>query len=226
MKVLIVEDDKYINELLSTIVSKNGYEPISAYSGTEGRLLYKMESPELILLDLMLPGITGEEFVREIRRENDTPIIVITATEGKDSMIKLLNAGADDYIKKPFDTEEVMARIGSVLRRNNKFVSVPEAVYILKYENLVLNLEERRVYLKDDELELTKIEYEIIKLLMENSKKVFTKQNLIDSIWYDSYADENTLNVHISNLRTKLNKFDPDIEYIKTVWGIGYKLGV
>ncbi len=226
MKILIVEDDKYINELLSIIVEQNGFETVEAFSGTEGKLLFELEQPDLVLLDLMLPGITGEEFIREIRMISDVPIIVITATEGKDSMIHILNAGADDYLKKPFDRDELLARIGSVLRRNRTAVNVPEELFILEYENLSINLESRVVELCGEELELTKIEYEIIKLLMENSKKVFTKRNLIDSVWQDVYTDENTLNVHISNLRNKLSKLDPDTEYIKTVWGIGYKLGV
>lgn len=226
MKILIVEDDKYINELLSIIVEQNGFETVGAFSGTEGKLLFELEQPDLVLLDLMLPGITGEEFIREIRMISDVPIIVITATEGKESMIHILNAGADDYLKKPFDRDELLARIGSVLRRNRTAVNVPEELFILEYENLSINLESRVVELCGEELELTKIEYEIIKLLMENSKKVFTKRNLIDSVWQDVYTDENTLNVHISNLRNKLSKLDPDTEYIKTVWGIGYKLGV
>ncbi len=226
MKILIVEDDKYINELLSIIVEQNGFETVEAFSGTEGKLLFELEQPDLVLLDLMLPGITGEEFIREIRMISDVPIIVITATEGKESMIHILNAGADDYLKKPFDRDELLARIGSVLRRNRTAVNVPEELFILEYENLSINLESRVVELCGEELELTKIEYEIIKLLMENSKKVFTKRNLIDSVWQDVYTDENTLNVHISNLRNKLSKLDPDTEYIKTVWGIGYKLGV
>lgn len=226
MKILIVEDDKYINELLSIIVEQNGFETVGAFSGTEGKLLFELEQPDLVLLDLMLPGITGEEFIREIRMISDVPIIVITATEGKESMIHILNAGADDYLKKPFDRDELLARIGSVLRRNRTAVNVPEELFILEYENLSINLESRVVELCGEELELTKIEYEIIKLLMENSKKIFTKRNLIDSVWQDVYTDENTLNVHISNLRNKLSKLDPDTEYIKTVWGIGYKLGV
>lgn len=226
MKILIVEDDKYINELLSIIVEQNGFETVEAFSGTEGKLLFELEQPDLVLLDLMLPGITGEEFIREIRMISDVPIIVITATEGKESMIHILNAGADDYLKKPFDRDELLARIGSVLRRNRTAVNVPEELFILEYENLSINLESRVVELCGEELELTKIEYEIIKLLMENSKKVFTKRNLIDSVWQDVYTDENTLNVHISNLRNKLSKLDPNTEYIKTVWGIGYKLGV
>ncbi len=226
MKILIVEDDKYINELLSIIVEQNGFETVEAFSGTEGKLLFELEQPDLVLLDLMLPGITGEEFIREIRMISDVPIIVITATEGKESMIHILNAGADDYLKKPFDRDELLARIGSVLRRRRTVVDAPEELFILEYENLSINLESRVVELCGEELELTKIEYEIIKLLMENSKKVFTKRNLIDSVWQDVYTDENTLNVHISNLRNKLSKLDPDTEYIKTVWGIGYKLGV
>ncbi|MDP4268340.1 MAG: response regulator transcription factor, partial [Bacteroidota bacterium] len=171
----------------------------------------------------MLPGITGEKLLQEIRKKSKMPVIVLSAKNSMISKIDLLGNGADDYIIKPFDTEEVIARVEAQLRRCYDYGSaVQEQKNVLRHKNLSLDTETHEVKADDQIIILTAKEYAILELLMSHPNKVFTKQNLFESIWRDEYmSDESTINVHISKLRNKLSKTE---DYIQTLWGIGYKM--
>ena len=219
-KILIVEDEPQINKMIQTLLVKNEYECLSAFSGTEAILLLEKEVFDLVLLDLMLPGLRGEEVLDKIN-ELQIPVICVSAKDDLDTKLELMRKGADDYITKPFNNEELLVRIEAVLRRLNKSLSKKEAS-ILKYKDLSLDIENHVVTLNEEAVNLTVKEYKILELLMNNPKKVFTKQNIFESVWSEEYLfDERVVTVHVSNLRNKLIKGD---EYIKTVWGIGYKM--
>ena len=221
-RILIVEDDPDINCLLARILAKAGYDTTSAFSGSEARLL-KPRSFDLVLLDLMLPGATGEELIEEIRRDSTGPIIVISA-KGQEDKLNVLKSGADDFISKPFDVEEVQVRVQTLLRRTREFsapAGVPER---LTLGGLTLDPESREAEVNGQPLALTAREFDILALLLRYPNKVFTRQNLFETVWGENYlGDDNTMNVHISNLRSKLQKLDPEGEYISTVWGVGFK---
>ena len=224
-KILVVEDDWDINRLLCNILIQNQYEVTAAYSGSEAKMCLNQGNYDLILLDLMLPGISGEELIDEIRKSNIIPIIVISAKSTQEDKINVLRLGADDFISKPFDINEVIARVEAQLRRYKKFSKTNDENSKLQYKNLTLNIESRQVFVNDKEVILTAREFSILELLMENPHKVFTRANLFESVWQDEFmGDDNTVNVHISNLRGKLSKVDKENEYIQTVWGIGFKL--
>ncbi|MCL1831761.1 MAG: response regulator transcription factor [Oscillospiraceae bacterium] len=220
-KILIIEDDPHISGLLCELLSRNNYTPCTAFSGTEALLLLQSEEYSLILLDLMLPGKNGIEVLTEIRANINTPVIALTAISDKESVVALLKAGANDYITKPFDNSELLARIEVQLRS-----SAPKQTRQLTFRDITLDLERFDGFVSEQPLELSKREFEILRLLMENPQKVFTKNNLYESVWNDEFlGDDNTINVHISKLRTKIAKHTND-EYIKTVWGIGFKMNV
>ncbi len=224
VNILIVEDDDNINRLLSNIIKNSNYHPKSAYSGTEAMIYLENQKWDMVLLDLMLPGMSGEDILKKVRIESNIPVIIISAKQEIQTKIEVLRAGADDYITKPFDIEEVSARIDSCLRRYRNTNDVPE-VNQIHHKDLVLDADEKKVVLGESELKLTAIEYEILLLLLSSPKKIFTKANLFESVWHEEfYGDDNTINVHMSNLRSKLAKANPDEEYIETIWGMGYRL--
>lgn len=219
-KILIIEDDTYINNLIAKSLSKEGYTCQQAFSGTEGLLYAKTEQFSLAILDLMLPGINGEELLPQLKNDFNIPVIVLSAKDSLDSKIDLLNAGAEDYITKPFEIGELMARAGVQLRRNADSKPAKQ----LTHKGLTLNLEEMSAEIRENTLSFTKHEYKILQLLMENPNRAFTKQDIYDYAWDDIYIGEDkTINMHISNIRKKL-KAVTDEEYIETVWGIGFKL--
>lgn len=219
-KILIIEDDTYINNLIAKALSKEGYSYQQAFSGTEGLLYAKTEPFSLAILDLMLPGINGEELLPKLKNDFGIRVIVLSAKDSLDSKIDLLNAGAEDYMTKPFEIGELMARVGVQLRRDYAGKSAKQ----LSHKGLVLNLEEMSAKIDGNTLSFTKQEYKILQLLMENPKRAFTKQDIYDYAWDDIYIGEDkTINMHISNIRKKL-KAVTDQEYIETVWGIGFKL--
>lgn len=229
IKILISEDDNDINNMLARLMERDGYEVVQAYSGTEAVLYINSNEFDLVLLDLMLPGMTGEEVLQNIRKAKQMPVIVISAKVDKKDKIELLNLGADDYITKPFDLEEVSARINSNLRRYLKFSSNDgsgnEVAQKLSYKDITLNKETKEVYVNNKEIILTAREFNILELLLNNPKKVFSKANVFESVWGEEYlCDDNTINVHMSNLRNKLSKANQQEEYIETIWGMGYKL--
>lgn len=223
IQILVAEDDADINRLLTRILEKEGYEVTSAFSGSEARLLLKNQAFDLLVLDLMLPGATGEELVEEVRKERTTPILVISA-KGQEDKLHVLKIGADDFISKPFDVAEVAMRVYTLLRRSRDFADHKSTQEVLRLKNLELIPESREVTVKGTPISLTAREYDILALLLQYPNKVFTRQNLFETIWGDTYlGDDNTINVHISNLRAKIQKYDPDEEYIATIWGVGFK---
>ena len=224
VKILIVEDDMDINNLLVELLSGQDYEVVSAYSGTEALLWMEKQTFDLVLLDLMLPGMPGEDVLEKIKEGNkDTCVIAVSAKDDIESKIHMLRGGADDYITKPFDTEELLARVEVALRKNNKASAKKEDVYCIR--NLKLDVNNILVTLKGEPVSLTKREYLILKLLMSHPNKVYTKNNIFESVWEEEFVGEdNAVNVHISNIRQKLAKIDPEDTYIQTVWGIGFKM--
>ena len=225
INVLIAEDDNDINNMLAKLIKKSGYDVVQAYSGTEAMIYIKNNEFDLVLLDLMLPGMAGEELLQSIRKTKQMPVIVISAKIDKQVKIDMLRLGADDYITKPFDIEEVSARKDSNIRRYVKFNSNNLSEEKVIYKDIIMNKEAKEVYVNSKEIILTAREFSILELLMSHPKKVFTKANLFESVWGSVYlGDDNTVNVHMSNLRNKLLKANPDEEYIETIWGMGYKL--
>jgi DNA-binding response OmpR family regulator len=218
--ILIIEDDMIIHSLIKETLNLHGFNTISAYSGTEGKLLFEQNQVELVLLDLMLPGMNGEEFLKDIRQRSTVPVMVISAKNDQDSKLELLLNGADDYITKPFDVKELMARIQIQIRHATK-AAVTE-IKELQYKNISLNVDTREVKVDGQPLHLTGREYALLQLFLENPQKVFSRANLYESVWNEPYFDGvKTVNMHISNLRNKLNTGETN--YIKTVWGIGFK---
>ena len=222
-RILVVEDDQDINRLLCRILTDGGYDVRPAFSGSEAVLWAEQYDYDLVLLDLMLPGITGEEFIARMRKKRTMPIIVLSAKAGLEDRVNVLRLGADDFIPKPFDNDEVLARVEAQLRRYKQF-SAPGGGQVLRCGDLELDREAIRVTAGGKEVSLTAREFEILALLMSHPRKVFTREQLYESAWGGEYmGDDNTVNVHISNLRSKLAKVS-DREYIKTVWGIGFKM--
>lgn len=218
--ILIIEDNQEINNLIKESLEKHGYLCTQAFSGTEGLLHIKNNKFSLIILDLMLPGLTGEEFIKQFIEISDTPILVASAKSSIDSKIECLNLGADDYLVKPFDLKELKARVDALIRRTNTNTVQDN----IRYKGIVLNEDLFDITVDGNSLNLTKQEYKIIKLLMENPNKVFTKQDIYEHSWDDYYmGDDKTINVHISNIRRKIKDIT-DEEIIETVWGIGFKL--
>lgn len=224
MKILVVEDDNDINKLLSDMLNSSGYETKSAYSGTEALMYTGQDDFDMIMLDLMLPGMSGEELLAQIRKTKKMPIIIISAKEEMNIKIETLRIGADDFITKPFDIEEVSARVDSHLRRYKEFsLCAPQS--ILRYREISLNKDTREIFVGNNSVSLTTREFDILLLLMSYPKRVFTKANVFENVWGSEYiCDDNTITVHISNLRNKLLKAGVSTDYIQTVWGIGYKL--
>lgn len=224
-QILVAEDDADINELLKALLEEENYEVTSAYSGTEAKLCINMKNFDLVLLDLMLPGMSGETLIEEIRKNRKMPIIVISAKPGMETRLQTLKLGADDFIAKPFDNAEVLARVEAQLRRYLEFSKEQVEMHKLVYKNLKINLDTMRASVKGQEVNLTVREINILKLMISYPNKVFTRANLFESIWQQDYfGDDNTVNVHISNIRSKLAKADAGTDYIETVWGIGFKM--
>ncbi|WP_102028784.1 response regulator transcription factor [Salirhabdus sp. Marseille-P4669] len=223
IQILVVEDDNDINQLLCKIIERSNYYAQPAYSGTEALLYLEKQKWDLVLLDLMLPGMTGEEILAKISKQGSTPVIIISAKSGQETKISSLRSGADDFISKPFDVEEVSARMDSLLRRYRHPTKTPQQV--LTHKDIQLDWEAKTVCVNGTELSLTSREYTILELLMRSPKKVFSKSNLFESVWKEPFhGDDNTVNVHMSNLRNKLSKANPKEEYIETIWGMGYRL--
>ncbi|MDG0812614.1 response regulator transcription factor [Cohnella rhizosphaerae] len=227
LHILVAEDDDDINRLLCSVLRASGYAPQPAYSGTEAALYLEQREWALVLLDLMLPGMRGESLLEEIGERYGCPVIVISAKGEQQSKITALKAGADDYITKPFDIEEVAARIDSVLRRHRRLSVAPaNGPSLLRHKDLTVDPEAKTVCAGDVRLSLTAREYDILALLLSSPKKLFAKANLFESVWGEDYigGGENVVNVHMSNLRNKLAKANPREEYIETIWGMGYRL--
>lgn len=230
IRILIVEDDSDISQMLKELLSGYGYETVQAFSGTEALLCMEKQIPEAVILDLMLPGMKGEEVLRSIKEKYPkVSVIVSSARDDVQTRVSLLRAGADDYVVKPFDTEELLARLEAVLRRGAEHGGIKEAAgaeEVLEYKNIRIYPENFLVKVEGQEVSLTKREYLILELLMRHPGKVFTKSNIYESVWNEEFlGEENAVNVHISNIRQKFARVCPDETYIQTVWGIGFKMG-
>lgn len=224
-KILIVEDDNDINRLLSKILQKQGYETTSAYSGTEARLCLSLDHYDLIIMDLMLPGISGEELLGHIRNKSNVPVIVLTAKTALDDKVHLLKSGADDYMTKPFARDEILARVEAQLRRYKSYSAIPVHEAVFTYKSLSIDADARSATIDEIPLNLTIYEYDILLLLVKSPSRVFSKNAIYQEVWHGNYlGEDNTINVHISNIRSKIAKICGDEEYIKTIWGIGFKM--
>lgn len=221
--ILIADDNRQITSILGEYARNEGFEVKIAYDGRSAKEMFERFTPDIVLLDVMMPQMDGFEVCREIRRQSNVPIIMITARGEDFERIMGLDIGADDYIVKPFSPGEVMARVRAIMRR-----SMPEdkkSSQILEYDNLKINMEDYSVTINNKSVLLTKKEIEILWMLVSNKNKVFTRENLLNSLWgYDYYGDSRTVDSHIKRLRSKLGECEN--WEIKTIWGVGYKFEV
>ncbi|MEG2246389.1 MAG: response regulator transcription factor [Peptostreptococcaceae bacterium] len=223
--ILVVEDDIDINNLIAKTLRNKDFQVTQVFSGSEASLQLSISEFDIILLDLMLPGITGEELIVQIREKKEVPIVVISAKVSLQNKVNVLNLGADDYITKPFESEEIIARVNSQLRRYRKFGMKPHESKELKFKDLTLYEESRQVKVNATDLYLTNHEFDILCILIKNPNKVYSRESLYEQVWKNGYyGEDNSVNVHISNIRKKIKVISSDEEYIKTVWGIGFKL--
>ena len=226
-KILTAEDDKEINHLICEYLSSQGYEMLSSLNGLDAvRIVRKLQNDlSLLILDLMLPFQSGDMVLRKIREFSDIPVIVVSAKSETRSKIELIRMGADDYITKPFDLDELLVRVEAVLRRYEGNSKKPSEKETLIYKNLVLDIICGTATVCGNTLTLTSKEFAILELMLRNPTKLWSKANIFESVWSENYlSDDNTVKVHMSNIRSKLKKLDPDNEYIETVWGMGYRL--
>ncbi|MDR1211097.1 MAG: response regulator transcription factor [Spirochaetaceae bacterium] len=220
--VLVVDDEAKIRELVSSYLKKNGYRVLAAGTGKEALALLEREPVSLLLLDLMLPDLSGEELCAKIRAVSELPVIMMTARADEESVINGLSIGADDYVTKPFSPRELMARTAAILRRSRMISrNEPRGGRILAWEGLSANLDERRVSVNGGALALTPNEYNILMLLMSRPQKIFTRDEIIAAVKDDYDGFDRTIDTHVKNLRQKLG----DPKYIHTVYGVGYRFG-
>lgn len=217
--ILLVEDDMSIHQMMKEYLEKQQETCISAFSGTEALLQLQLKTPDLMILDLMLPGMNGEELIVKLKQQYPTlPVIIVSAKSNLSDKVDLLNKGADDYLCKPFALEELYARIQVQLRK-----TMTQASKELTYKQLKLLNDQRTLMIHQTAISLTKHEYRIMELLMSHPHQGFTKKEIYEYAWEDFYAaDDKTINVHISNIRNKCASTQEDI--IETIWGIGFKM--
>ena len=226
-KILIADDNKQITTILSSYAKKEGLEPIIALDGAEALEKFSQQEQEIsmVLLDVMMPKVDGFEVCRRLRKTSMVPIIMITARGEDYDKIMGLDIGADDYVIKPFSASEVMARVRAVLRRIQP--QEPATKNSLSMDNLFINLDKYAVQIDGEEVPLTKKEIELLWTLAKNHTKVFSRDNLLDSIWAtDYFGDSRTVDSHIKRLRAKLDKYEHEKWDIKTIWGVGYRFEV
>lgn len=224
-KMLIADDNKQITSILSNYARKEGFEPVVALDGEEALRLFDEHEPDIamVLLDVMMPKVDGFEVCRRLRGKSLVPVIMVTARGEDFEKIMGLDIGADDYIIKPFSAGEVMARVRAILRRMQPREE-KTAHNIYRYSNLMIDLDKYAVTVNGSEVPLTKKEVELLWTLAKNSSKVFSRDNLLDSLWgYDYYGDSRTVDSHIKRMRAKLDKFEHRGWEIKTIWGVGYR---
>lgn len=226
-KILLVEDDLEISEMLKNYLLTENYEIVCAIDGQDACNQFDKSSFSLVLLDLMIPKISGMDVMQYIRQKSVVPIIIISAKDTETDKTLGLGLGADDYIAKPFSVSEVLARIKANIRRttqyDNSVITAPET---LSAGDLIMTLSDYTLTKQGKKIELTAKEFDILKLLLQNPKKVYTKEQIYSLVWEDAYCgDENAVNVHISRLRNKIEDDTRNPKYVLTVWGIGYKLG-
>lgn len=223
-RILIVEDNIEIQQMETELLTKSGYETVSAYSGTEALLLTEKEDFDLIILDIMLPGMQGDEVLKNLKGKTNAGILCVSALDALDTRVSMMREGADDYIVKPFENSDLLVRIEAILRRIGRR-ETPKEPEKLTFKDIEIDSENHVATVSGNGLDLTRKEFDILELMIRNPKKVFTKDNIYESIWGESYIPEdNTVNVHVSNIRKKLEALGSEKEYIKTVWGIGFKM--
>ncbi len=221
-KILIVEDEKKIVDIIKAYLEKEGYNAITAYDGQLALELAKSHSPDLIILDLMLPEISGWDVCRALRKMSDIPIIMLTARDEVADKIVGLELGADDYVTKPFSPNELVSRVRAVLRRSEDRIS-PKTM--LKVADLTIDVEKRTVYRGSKAIELTPMEFDIIRALAEKPGRVYSRMQLLDLVQSETYEGyERTIDSHIKNLRKKIEPDPVSPKYIITIYGVGYKL--
>ncbi len=222
-KILVVDDDENICELLTLYLEKEGYTVVCANDGLDALDIYKEENPDLVILDIMLPGIDGKEVCKHIKRKDDVPILMLSAKAETFDKVLCLELGADDYVVKPFEAKELIARVKAIIRRTKGNQS---AYSDLKFTDLVISKNNYAVFLKEKQVELPPKEFELLHIMASNPNSVFTRDMLLERIWgFDFFGDSRTVDVHIKRLREKINL--PDVNWqLKTVWGVGYKFEV
>ncbi len=231
-RVLIIDDDKHISELLRLYFEKNGFNVTAGYTGDTVLPLVRAVNPDVIILDLMLPGMSGFDVIRELRRESDVPVLMLTARSDTLDKIVGLELGADDYILKPFEPKELLARVKAVLRRTRSASSgVKEGEdvkdNVVSYPGLVVDRIRYTVRVGDEEIDMPPKELELLFFLATHPNRVFTRDQILESIWgMDYYGEQRTVDVHIKRIREKLDVIDHPLWQIKTVWSVGYKFEV
>ncbi|MDI3310470.1 MAG: response regulator transcription factor [Thermoanaerobacterium sp.] len=224
-KILIIDDEKEIADLLKDSLERKGNNVLTAYNGKEGIEKAK-EMPDLIVLDIMMPDIDGYEVCRKIRDTVICPIVFLSAKQSEMDRIKGFALGGDDYVVKPFSLKELLARIDAHLRREKRAILLNEEGKraLLNFKNITIDLKSREVMVKGNPIGLTKKEFDVLELLSLHPGQVFSKEQIYEKVWgFDAEGDTTTVTEHIKNIRAKIENFDSDTEYIKTVWGIGYK---
>ncbi|MFQ9934315.1 MAG: response regulator transcription factor [Lachnospiraceae bacterium] len=222
-KVLVVDDEKLIVKGIKFSLEQDEMEVDCAYDGEEAVAMAKEKEYDIVLLDLMLPKLDGLEVCQQIREFSDVPIIMITAKGDDMDKILGLEYGADDYITKPFNILEVKARIKAIIRRNNKNHAKEEAERIIEKGDLRLELDGRRLFITDEEVNLTAKEFDLLELLITNPNKVYSRENLLNTVWgYEYPGDVRTVDVHIRRLREKIESNPSEPKYVHTKWGVGY----
>lgn len=222
--VLIVEDDSDINNFINDYFVIKGYTTIQAFSGTEGLLRLKNEKNICcVILDLMLPGISGEEIIQEVRKVSDVPIITVSAKNEEEAKIEVLKLGADDFLLKPFNLEELQLKVERNIQKYlNQQVSYKKNE---EFKNIILNQETREVFVDGQNVYFTSKEFDILMLLIQNPNKVISKEKIFKEVWHEDYCiDTQTVTVHIKNIRKKIKEINPTTPTIETVWGIGFKI--
>lgn len=226
IKILIIEDEEGISKIIKSYLEKEGYQIFQAYDGREGLDIFNNEDIDLVLLDLMIPKIPGEELIKEIRNKSEIPVIMVTAKVDEKDIINGLKLGADDYMTKPFSPKELVQRVKTVLRRIEKY-NIPRADIIRTTDGrLEMDLEYNRFFKDGKEVNLTKNEFQIIKTLFSNPNKIFTREEIIEiTFGYDYDAYDRAIDTHIKNIRQKIEDNPKKPVYIKTIYGMGYKSG-
>ena len=222
--VLIVEDDSDINNFINDYFVIKGYSTIQAFSGTEGLLRLKNERDICcVILDLMLPGLSGEEIIQEVRKVSDVPIITVSAKNEEEAKIEVLKLGADDFLLKPFNLEELQLKVERNIQKYlNQQVSYKKNE---EFKNIILNQDTREVFVDGRNVYFTSKEFDILMLLIQNLNKVISKEKIFREVWHEDYCiDTQTVTVHIKNIRKKIKEVNPITPTIETVWGIGFKI--
>ncbi len=223
-KILVVDDEREIAELIKDYLEKEGYKVVLAFDGEEALDYYRTFSPQLVILDIMLPRIDGMELCRIIRNESSIPILMLSAKKDEIDKILALGLGADDYVTKPFSPREVVARVKAQLRRYTHLSPSAANRKIISFKNLEIDLKGYNVYLNGEQIPMSAKEFEVLEYLASNPDQVLTREQIFNKIWgFNDFGDINTVTVHIRKIREKIEKDSSNPEFIKTVWGVGYK---